>query len=384
MARRMLVLALPAILTSCGGPEKIAATGPSATAPSVSPAAQRPRGSRTAGKVIRRLVVRNGKQMTEERISREARLPFKYEAWVTQFKAGIDSRLLSIGTKGGVEAKVLREVSERIQLLVHLRTELAKDWNAFAITEADYARRSEEVDRSMLALQTLAGAEGNADLSQAVLDQIAEWTRRPPPAPVEAHRPLKMRVWTVGQRRGRAGGYEEVLIREGAIMYSGDKFRVGVQPSKECYVYLIIYDGQQKANVYFPSAHTSMDNHLGADQELYIPGGRKWFALDDQTGIETIYVFASEDRMSDVDLLAREMEKAGREFGRGQEMIAVAAARTRGGKASVGMRGVLIVEDGSDAVQKVSQLQDGREIRKVTALVEGYGEAVRCITIDHR
>ena len=313
----------------------------------------------TPGKVLRRVVVRNGREMTEQRISRDTALPFKYDAWVTQFKLGLDTRLASTNVAAGREVKVLREVGERIQLLVNLRTELAKDWNAFAISEANYQRRAEHIDNSILALQTLVGAQGDPDLSEAVLDQIAEWARRPAPPPAETHRPLRLRVWTVGQRPGRRGGIEEVLIREGATMYSGDRFRVGVQPSKDCYVYLVVRDAQQRVNVFFPSAQ-AVNNRVEADRELYMPGEGLSFELGKETGTETIYVLASEQNLTDVDELVRVLQ-------------------------DVQTRDVFVVHSGSGgAVQKAARLDDGREVRRVTELVEGYGAVMRSFTIDHR
>lgn len=128
-------------------------------------------------KTVRRTVIIDGKPIAEERVRRDPSQPFAYDGWALQLKGHIDTKLASGGLGAGAQKTALRDVSERIMMLVNMRTQLAKDWNAFAVSEADYARRSEFIDKSFLALQVLTGHNTSPDVNQAVLDQLAEWSR---------------------------------------------------------------------------------------------------------------------------------------------------------------------------------------------------------------
>ena len=129
-------------------------------------------------KSVRRRVIVDGKQVTEERPWRDPSHPFAYDGWAVQLKAHLDTKAASTGVGVGSQKVALREVSDRIMMLVNMRSQLAKDWNAFAVSEDGYQRRSEFIDRSFLALQTITKSNTNPDVNQAVLDQLAEWSRQ--------------------------------------------------------------------------------------------------------------------------------------------------------------------------------------------------------------
>ena len=188
---------------------------------------------------------------------------------------------------------------------------------------------------------------------------------------VSASLSLSMNI--IGQRKEPNGNYTEVIVREGSVLRSGDGFQVRVESTRPSYLYVLLYDSRGQASQLFPDPKIDQPGFVGGNQKVLIPDKDLWFWLDDQPGTETVYVVASEERVSNIRGLLEEMEKVHEiEQDRLSEEV---KARSR------------IVERGVGGIAKgktVSYpLSDGSLVRKVTDIVAGTGAVVRALSFRH-
>ena len=83
-------------------------------------------------------------------------------------------------------------------------------------------------------------------------------------------------------------------LREGMVLNSKDNYAVYVKPRQPCYVYIYQVDSTKKATRLFPNAQfSSVSGPLTAGKEYWLPEGRDYLYLDEEQGLEDIYVFAT-------------------------------------------------------------------------------------------
>lgn len=95
-------------------------------------------------------------------------------------------------------------------------------------------------------------------------------------------------------------------LEAGAILHSGDGFRIYLKPRQSCYVYLLQRDSTgQFGPLNFAPALGVKDHYLRADTAYWVPSPNQWFELDRTPGEETLYVVASHERRDDLAELLR-------------------------------------------------------------------------------
>jgi len=112
----------------------------------------------------------------------------------------------------------------------------------------------------------------------------------------------------IGQREDADGSVSRVTIEEGSVLQSKDKFKVHFETKKDAYVYIIIHDSLNKANLLFPDPRIKLSNNVKANSSHTVPTSEHWFWLDENVGIETVYVLASEDPLDNIKALLLAME----------------------------------------------------------------------------
>ena len=103
------------------------------------------------------------------------------------------------------------------------------------------------------------------------------------------------------------GGYQEVLVREGGTLRSGDTFQVHFSTNEDCYAYVFIYDSQGKIQRLFPDSRMDLGDRIRGAELYSVPPGNLWFELDEHIGTETIYVLASYEPLPEMNRLFLEM-----------------------------------------------------------------------------
>jgi Domain of unknown function (DUF4384) len=108
------------------------------------------------------------------------------------------------------------------------------------------------------------------------------------PEPVGAA-PLTLSMNIIGQRKEADGSYTEVLVNEGSVLRSYDNFQVHLETNRPAYVYILLYDSQDKASQLFPDPKIDQRGFLEQGRKVVVPARDLWFWLDENTGTETIY-----------------------------------------------------------------------------------------------
>jgi len=184
---------------------------------------------------------------------------------------------------------------------------------------------------------------------------------------------LELSMNIIGQREELDGSVSEVLIKEGSILHSFDNFQVHFQTNRDAYVYILIYDSSNEAHLLFPDPKISISNNIKGSVEYSVPSAGQWFWLDENTGVETIYVLASEKPLDDIQRLLKDME------GVAVKEKKVLSEKIRGEIISL-ERGVGGITEGK---AKSFKLKSGKSIQNITEIVKGTGAVVRAISFRH-
>jgi LysM repeat protein len=119
---------------------------------------------------------------------------------------------------------------------------------------------------------------------------------------------LGLSMHIISHGKDTDGSVSEVTIEEGSILRSKDKFKVQFETKEDAYVYIIIHDSLNKANLLFPDPRITLSNNVKANTSHTVPTSEHWFWLDENVGIETVYVLASETPLDNIKALLLAME----------------------------------------------------------------------------
>lgn len=91
-------------------------------------------------------------------------------------------------------------------------------------------------------------------------------------------------------------------ITEGSILNSGDAYALYVNPTDNCYLYIFQVDDSGNSYRLFPNeAYNTEVNPLRPGEGYWIPNTEQYFVLDETVGKERFYLFASLDRIIDLE-----------------------------------------------------------------------------------
>jgi len=232
---------------------------------------------------------------------------------------------------------------------------------------------AEEIDITARAVEAATGSVLAAVDVRVARAPLAAYVEAD--APVALAPPLALSTLVFGERQ-KAGRYEEVVVREGTALSSGDGLKLVFETNREAYVYALLLDSQGRGSVIFPHADIASSNRIAGGRQVEIPPGDQWFFLDDHKGTETIYVLASIDPMKDVAGLARRLESLGKAYtpaAADEEVARFADAPLH--------RGIEGVKKGGAA--RV-QLSDGGYAEQARDLLNGAGTVVRAVSFEHQ
>jgi hypothetical protein len=92
--------------------------------------------------------------------------------------------------------------------------------------------------------------------------------------------------------RGGQPEYKEFQVEAGGEMKSGDYFRFQTKIDSDAFVYVVFRDSSGKIEVLEKGLITG-------EKSFFIPDGNKWFRLDQNTGLEKLYLLASKSEIED-------------------------------------------------------------------------------------
>ncbi len=107
----------------------------------------------------------------------------------------------------------------------------------------------------------------------------------------------------VGFRAGQPE-YKEFQLDPGGIMNSGDYFRFQATIDNDAFIYVIFQDSSG-------SIHSMEKGYITKGTELFLPDGNRWYHLDDNTGVERLYLLASKKQIDGFSTRIDKLKKDG-------------------------------------------------------------------------
>ncbi|GEM_PF-741600 len=114
----------------------------------------------------------------------------------------------------------------------------------------------------------------------------------------------------------RPGGQGELKpLNEGAVLHSGDHYKLVFTPKQTAFVYIFQRDSANKLQQLFPMQQMGgvvVNNHnpVQAGKTYSIPAADKSFYLDNQTGTETLYFIAAPEQDQELEAQYEALQKA--------------------------------------------------------------------------
>jgi serpin B len=108
--------------------------------------------------------------------------------------------------------------------------------------------------------------------------------------------------------REAPGEYQPETVWDGDTLTHQDNYKVVFQSNTPCYIYIAQVDSTGKVNAIFPSSYASGGNPVQVSTPYEVPTGPGWFYLDDNVGVETIYVMASREQRRDLEDIFAQFE----------------------------------------------------------------------------
>ena len=90
-----------------------------------------------------------------------------------------------------------------------------------------------------------------------------------------------------------------VTLRGPGNGFAGDRVGVAFAPAIDAYVYVVAFDGTGWIQALYPDAALGHRNPVPAETEIMLPG-EALYGLDNVTGVETIYILASNNPRPDI------------------------------------------------------------------------------------
>jgi len=200
---------------------------------------------------------------------------------------------------------------------------------------------------------------------------------------VPSSEPLSFQVNHV-YRSGRAGPFEP--LAEGAVLNSGDQYKIIFTPDEDAYVYVFQVDSVGQVFRLFPmeafaGVWLGNVNPVTVGKTVFLPSKEKAFVLDDRTGTERIFFLAFKQRREVLESSYEELLKA-RIAPAPQRSAEVGSAEAKL-KSLFKRRGVEVVE--RDDAPSVSWRQEGRKFSVLSRRLEDLcAGCVHTVTFKHR
>ena len=114
--------------------------------------------------------------------------------------------------------------------------------------------------------------------------------------------------WAFGALTGPDDNPQLLSIEEKAVLQTGDRMKIFLQPQTDCFVYLFYRSSQGELAVLLPPPGSG--SRAAAGTRTMVPPGIDWFRLDDVVGTETFYLIVSAHRLENLDALCERLHAA--------------------------------------------------------------------------
>lgn len=110
--------------------------------------------------------------------------------------------------------------------------------------------------------------------------------------------------WAFGALIGKEKKF--VTITKDTVLQSGEELKMMVKLQKDCFVYVVYYGSQGEVELLFPYTLKQLQEDYEVGKNYYIPKGREWMQLDQNTGKEKFFILASSERLLNLESLISE------------------------------------------------------------------------------
>jgi hypothetical protein len=196
----------------------------------------------------------------------------------------------------GTSKKAIREVDNRVQQYAVEWGKLCREWNAGAVDQATFGRRSEAISEKMGRLDELMLVLTNAPSEAAYLESLraAYGTMTETTEQVD----LQVNLAVMAKRPSDA---DYGVAAPNASLPTGTKVQFVVDTSAPAHLYIYQVDAKGGIVPLFPDMRIPVTNPVPAGTQLRIPSGQASFTLNDQDiGIEHVHVVASATPMTEL------------------------------------------------------------------------------------
>ena len=129
-----------------------------------------------------------------------------------------------------------------------------------------------------------------------------------PITPAAAEKKQIRLQWAFGALTGPEDNPQFLAIEEKAILHSGDRIKIFLQPETDCHLFLFYRSSQGELIVLLPEQGGASMTAAGIQK--MIPDADQWFKLDTVTGRESFYLLASARPLENLESLCRKMSAA--------------------------------------------------------------------------
>ena len=107
--------------------------------------------------------------------------------------------------------------------------------------------------------------------------------------------------WAFGAMVGPRDDRRLVAITRDTTLRTGDRLKMLIELKTPCYVYLIYQGDDGGVSLLFPYDLKQFDEGCEVFRKYYVPRGAAWFELDEESGLETFFLLASSERLSELE-----------------------------------------------------------------------------------
>ena len=125
--------------------------------------------------------------------------------------------------------------------------------------------------------------------------------------------PLELSMNVTGKiagmaERGISHEPSMVTIEEGDVLRSHDGFQIRFKTSLDAYAYVVLYSSRGEVQLLFPNPEIDMSNKVKGGRSYTLPSKDLWFFLDENIGMETVFVLASKRPIDDLNVVVESLK----------------------------------------------------------------------------
>jgi uncharacterized protein DUF4384 len=110
-------------------------------------------------------------------------------------------------------------------------------------------------------------------------------------------------VWGFEARVAEGKITKQVSVKEDMTLKTGDQLKMFVELRKPCFVYVIHHGARGEIQRLFPYDIQQFTTDYQTSKIYEIPPHDAWFRINEQAGLETFYLLASGQRLTDLEQL---------------------------------------------------------------------------------